>query len=150
MVIPDKIKKLMIAGFVSAIAAFQFYISIAPLTGRPLAGWYWPFIDYPMYRGTIREGDRIPVRTIVIARTSTGEEIEITADTVGLGIYRFENLVHTLTGSVKNHADIIDLLVRNLDSREDIIEIQLLNYPLVITRSGAKEVPSELLKRIQL
>ncbi|MGB7934978.1 MAG: hypothetical protein WCH04_22715 [Gammaproteobacteria bacterium] len=152
MVMPDNIKTILITAFVSSITLFQFYVSILPLTGKPMGGWYWPFTDYPMYKGTINEGDHIPIRTIVIARDSSGKETEITANIVGggIGLFRFSNLAKTLINSDEEHTNIINLLTRNLDNRDNIIEIDLLNYPLVITKKGAEEAPSELLKRIHL
>lgn len=150
MIAPDYIKKTIILVFVASTILFQFYISILPLTGKPMLGYYWPFIDYPMYKGTIREGDHIPVRTIVIARYSSGKETEITADTVGLNFFRFENVIKNLKNSDKKNTNIINFLTRNLDSGNSLIEIDILNYPLVITKNGAKKAPSELLKRINL
>ena len=152
MFIPDYIKKLVIIAFVASVTLFQLYISILPLTGKAMLGWYWPFIDYPMYHGAINEGNHIPVRTIVIARDSSGNETEITADMVGSGIslFRFLNLVQTLVKSDEEHTNLVNLLTSNLDNSDNIVEIDLLNYPLVITRDGAEEAPSELLKRIDL
>jgi len=152
MVIPDNIKKIVIIAFVASVTLFQLYISILPLTGKAMLGWYWPFIDYPMYHGAINEGDHIPVRTIVIARDSSGNETEITADMVGNGIslFRFLNLVQTLEKSDEEHTNLVNLLTSNLDNSDNIVEIDLLNYPLVIKRDGAEEAPSELLKRIDL
>ena len=150
MIIPDNIKKFMIATFVASITLFQLYISVLPLTGKAMLGWYWPFIDYPMYHGAIREGDHIPVRTIVIARDSSGKETEITADMVGVGFFRFLNLAQTLVSSDGGHDNIISLLTHSVKSGNDLVEIDLLNYPLVITKDGAKAAPSELLKRIHL
>jgi hypothetical protein len=152
MVIPDNIKKLLIIAFVVSVTLFQFYISILPLTGNAMLGWYWPFIDYPMYHGTINEGDHIPVRTIVIARDSSGNETEITANMVGsgIGLFRFLNLAQTLIKSDEEHTNHINLLISNLDNSDNIVEIDLLNYPLVITKDGAEEAPSELLRRIDL
>ena len=150
MVAPDYIKKTIIVVFVASIVLFQCYVSILPLTGKPTLGYYWPFIDYPMYKGTIREGEHIPIRKIVIARDSSGKETEITADTVGLNFFRFSNVIQKLNNSDKKHTNIINLLTRNLDNGSSIIEIDILNYPLVITKNGAKKAPSELLKRIHL
>ena len=150
MVAPDYIKKIIIVVFVASIVLFQCYVSILPLTGKPTLGYYWPFIDYPMYKGKIREGDHIPVRTIVIARDSSGKKTEITADTVGLNIFLFENVIKNLKNSDEEKTNIINFLTRNLDSGSSLIEIDILNYPLVITKNGAKKAPSELLKRIHL
>lgn len=115
-----------------------------------MPGHYWPFIDYPMYKGAIMEGERIPVRTIVMVRDSPRHEAEITADMVGLGIYRFENMVKVLMTSNDKQPDVINLLTRNLENSDNLVELDILNYPLVITKSGAKEAPSDLLKRIKL
>lgn len=51
--------------------------------------WTWPFTDYPMYAGIRYEGDRIVALPLVFATTKDGQEIEISAEDVGLNIWQY-------------------------------------------------------------
>jgi hypothetical protein len=52
--------------------------------------WLWPFMDYPMYAGSHREGERIPARHTVYAITEDGREIPMNERTIGVDLFVFE------------------------------------------------------------
>jgi hypothetical protein len=67
------------------VLGFQF-IAVVLRSGV----WIWPFTDYPMYASSHQEGERVSARHFIYATTADGEEIEISADDVGVNIFLFE------------------------------------------------------------
>ncbi len=67
--------KVFAAAFCAAVVALQAYTM---LPGRAGNGWYWPFVNYPMYSRTHRAGDsfsRLDLRAVPCTPGGAGRPI---------------------------------------------------------------------------
>jgi hypothetical protein len=85
--VPGPLHKLVISGFIAGVVGFQAWV-IGP--GTP-DGWYWPFIDYPMYSEANPPGT--PYREWRVAVVPLPPDAPpgdtLRADSFDLGIYYF-------------------------------------------------------------
>jgi hypothetical protein len=69
--------------------------------------WTWPFTDYPMYAQSHQEGERIPAKHFVFARTADGREVEVTPENLGVNRWVFERWASSLkrAAAQQRHSD---------------------------------------------
>lgn len=74
-------------------AASALIVVILSVQGAAIAGrvsWtLWPFTDYPMYARVYHEGDLVH-RYYLVGLLPSGEEIEVTAEDLGLNFWKFD------------------------------------------------------------
>ena len=62
----------------------QFFAVIAQVNK-----WGWPFTDYPMYSQSRYQGERIVAYHLIFATTEDGDEVQISANDLGLNVWQF-------------------------------------------------------------
>lgn len=114
-----------------AVASIR--LTVGPLERSP---YLWPFIDYPMYSQPRYEGDELP-RHRVFGITEAGERIRITPEALDTDYWIFRDafvfpFLHTPL------RDDLAPGVELFESRRGVrlIEVQLEDHPLVLTREG--------------
>jgi hypothetical protein len=89
----------------------QFFAVIAQVNK-----WGWPFTDYPMYASSHYEGERIVASHLIFATTDDGEEVEISANDLGLNIWQFLSWANQLVAWNEGASDAAVAPQRNLPS----------------------------------
>jgi hypothetical protein len=89
----------------------QFFAVIAQVNK-----WGWPFTDYPMYAQSHHEGERIVAYHLIFATTEDGEEVEISANDLGLNIWQFMRWARQLAAWNERGSDAAAAPQENLPS----------------------------------
>ena len=80
MTLPQSWRMRVLALAISAILIVQTGVILSPLIGVETGGWYWPFLDYPMYSKTHFEGEAVKVRDQIAVILSDGTELDVELD----------------------------------------------------------------------
>ena len=130
-------------------------------------GKYWPFIDYPMYSWSHREGDRIDVLPPLFAIFADRSEKQIFPQDLNLTIFQFEELLVSaiLCAAQKDKKELqsgqcvpqkaeerLKALLKLYEQRhgKHIISLRLEDYPYILTKEGPKKVPAQALQILEL
>ena len=145
----DNFKRVFLSVFIVGILVLQTMPIVTLITDSPWRGYYWPFVDYPMYKNAHQEGEHVVVGYTVVATTTSGEEISTSYKNhrdLGLDFWVFGNVVRRLLGpnGYRNAAEFISLHPRG----DEIVKLDVYNYPVMVTRDGPVEVEAELLNSI--
>jgi hypothetical protein len=132
-------------------------------------GKYWPFIDYPMYSWSHREGDRIAVLWPLFAIYADKSEKQIFPQDLGLTVFQFEDLLvpDILSAAQKDKKELqpeanfiwhnryswrecipeeaearLKALLKLYEQQhgKHIISLRLENYPYILTKEGPKRL----------
>jgi hypothetical protein len=147
----DVIKKGILSSFIIIILGLQLMPVVTKIQGQPSGGWFWPFTDYPMYFGSHQEGEHVNVGYSVVAITSSGDEIFIAHtdhDVLGLNWFKFQQLCFNL----KKHDDYLqaDLFTSLHPRGDEIVRLEIYNYPVIVTKNGPADADAELLNAIDI
>jgi hypothetical protein len=147
----DTLKLLFLSAFILGILGLQTMPIITLLTDQPWRGYYWPFVDYPMYCNAHQEGDHIIVGYTVIATTNSGEEISINYKNhrdLGVDYWVFSNLVRKLLGpnGYRNASVFTALHPRG----NEMVKLDVYDSPVMVSRDGPVEVEADLLASIKI
>jgi hypothetical protein len=108
---------------------------------------WWPFLSYPMYADAHYENERIIVHYSLYAVTSDGTRHYLDPDTdMKIGFWRYLKLSRQLGDNVL--APTIPSLVAIKALYPDLKEIQVEDYPMIITRDGPAPAPRKVLNTI--
>jgi hypothetical protein len=109
----------------------------------------FPFMWYPMYSPAHFEGERIPVRHSIYAAAANGKRYYIhPVKDLRVEFWRYERIAaQLLVNDVETSAAAISV-IRKL--HPDVIELQIEDYPMMITRDGPKPAPRKIVNRISL
>ena len=132
---------------ISAILIVQTGVILSPLIGVETGGWYWPFLDYPMYSKTHFEGEAVKVRDQIAVILSDGTEHDVELDDVDLNFWFFQVLAIRL---VSNDPRGANQLVERHPRGDEIREIVVYQYPVSVTKDGPAVHPRAKLKTIRL
>ena len=127
----------------------------------------WPFIDYPMYSGYHREGDRIAVLRPLFAIFTDKSEEQIFPQDLNLTVFQFEKLLvgAILCTAQKDRKDLqsgqcvpqkaeerLKALLNPYEQRhgKHIISLRLEDYPYILTKEGPKKAPAQVLQILEL
>lgn len=130
-------------------------------------GKYWPFIDYPMYSWSHREGDRIDVLPPLFAIFADRSEKQIFPHDLNLTIFQFEGLLVSaiLCTAQKDKKELqsgqcvpqkaeerLKALLNPYEQRhgKHIISLRLEDYPYILTKEGPKKAPARVLQILEL
>jgi hypothetical protein len=130
-------------------------------------GKYWPFIDYPMYSWSHREGDRIDVLRPLFAIFADRSEKQIFPQDLSLTIFQFEGLLVSaiLCTAQKDKKELqsgqclpqkaeerLKALLNPYEQRhgKHIISLRLEDYPYILTKEGPKKAPARVLQILEL
>jgi hypothetical protein len=134
---------------------------------RSGSGKYWPFIDYPMYSWSHREGDRIAVLWPLFAIYADKSEEQIFPQDLGLTVFQFEDLLvpDILSAAQKDKKELqlrqcvpqkaeerLKALLNSYEQRhgKHIISLRLEDYPYILTKEGPKKAPAQVLQILEL
>lgn len=77
-----RLPKAIAAAYVLAVLALQAYVMVPPM--NPLRGYYWPFVDYPMYSGAFHPGDRYMIHELRVIGCNGGPARALAPADLGL------------------------------------------------------------------
>jgi hypothetical protein len=108
---------------------------------------WWPFLSYPMYADAHYENERILVHYSLYAVTSDGKRHYLDPDTdMKIGFWRYLKLSRQLADKVLEPA--IPSLAAIKTLYPDLQEIQVEDFPMIITRDGPAKAPRKILNTI--
>ena len=108
---------------------------------------WWPFLSYPMYATAHFEGERIKVNHRVYAVTPDGARHYLDPDRdLKIGFWRYDKMarqlgVNHLEANAANLAAIKSLY-------PDLTEIQVEDFPMIITRNGPAPAPRMVINTV--
>lgn len=133
--------RIAISVFVTAVLVGQSIVTFAPIFGESFGMRFWPIISYAMYTRAHFEGDTVEVYELLEGTLRDGSIVEIPMESLGLGIWYYRNLVK---GLKKEDPVAIDMLIDRYRWGDELTEIRIKSYPLMVTRNGPAEKPSEI------
>ncbi len=148
--IPDKSSllggtayKLMVSAFLFGVLSIQATTIVSKHTPKRIgADRHWPFVDYPMYTKSYQDGDAINVKFPLRVILADGTMDTVTEQDLGLGHWDFHILVTRMkNGNEAARQQFLDMYDRAGAART----VQVLTYPLIITRNGPQESESEVI-----
>ncbi|MEX1258358.1 MAG: hypothetical protein WEG36_12135 [Gemmatimonadota bacterium] len=100
-----RVRKLFAAGFIAGVLGFQAWV-IAP--GTP-GGWYWPFLDYPMYSRSVLPETPYRERRLALVPLSSeglpGDTLRLAAEQMGFYSFTLRALAETIRRPALEHPD---------------------------------------------
>lgn len=148
--IPDKhsllggtVYKVLVSTFLVGVLSIQAATIVTKHTPKRIgADRHWPFVDYPMYTKSYQEGDAINVKFPLRVVLADGTTDTVTERELGLGHWDFHILVTRMkNGNEMARRQFLDMY----DRPDEVRAVQVLTYPLIITREGPQEAESEIL-----
>lgn len=128
---------------------------------------YWPFINYPMYSGIKREGDRLDVYYPVFATFEDASEKQIVPSDLEINVFTFQKVfvaailcaVHgdkpsaypkrkCKEGELSRVKDM--LMTYEARAGQRIVRLRVEDYPLIFTRDGPAKAPAKTLEVLDL
>ena len=133
--------------FIAAVLLLQAWASFGPLVGGGSGFRFWPIVSYAMYTRAHYDGETVDVQELLEGTLSDGSIVDITMDSLSLNIWFYRNLVRDLK---KNDPAAIALLVNRYRNGQELVEVRVKSYPLMVTRNGPAKKPSEVLHRLKV
>jgi hypothetical protein len=133
--------------FILAVLLGQAYASFGPMFGVGTGFRFWPIVSYAMYSRAHYDGETVDVYDLLEGTLSDGTVVEISRDSLGLSFWFYRHLVADLK---KDDPVAVQLLIDNFRSGNELVEVRVMSYPIMVTRTGPMEKPSEVLHRITL
>jgi hypothetical protein len=93
-----------------------------------------------MYSRSFREGDTINVYQLLEGITADGDTIKITMDDLHLHLWQYRDLVRDL---MAGRQEPMGFVLGKIASDSPIVEFHVLTFPVVVTRAGPRDKPSE-------
>ncbi len=145
-----------------AILGIQTWVIAFNTYGR-----YWPFINYPMYSGIHREGDRLDVYYPVFATFEDASEKQILPSDLEINVFTFQKVfvaailcavhgdkpgVYAKRKCKEGELSRVKDLLKSYEGRagQRIVRLRVADYPLILSRGRPKEVPAETLEVLDL
>jgi hypothetical protein len=128
--------------FIAAVLLGQAYVTFSPVLGSNAGFRFWPIVTYAMYSRAHYEGETVEVYDLLEGTLNDGTVVEIPMDSLGLSIWYYRNM---LKGLRNQDPVAIKLLTSRFRWGDDLAEVRIKSYPLMVTRDGPAEKPSELL-----
>jgi hypothetical protein len=130
-----------------AVAAFDLTAQVFGVRHRK--GYYWPFLDYPMYKGAHYPGDEFP-QHVVIGQFADGTEAPIGPEALGLDFWKFEKgLVRALNRGDAGAARPFAASYARRTGRRSVA-FRLENHPWRLGAHGLERAPSRVLSVLPL
>lgn len=132
-------QKLWMA-FVSVAIVMVLSLQVVAVVRRHAMG--WPFIDYPMYSSSHREGERVDALYSTYATLADGSEVLLAPDDVGLRDFWLFRLwvEQPLLGGRRDELRFLVDAYRAARGGT-IVALRIEDYPVIVTRSGAQPAP---------
>jgi hypothetical protein len=146
----DTLRKRLLSVVIITILGLQ----TGPIITQPMPEhyWgdkYWPFTNYPMYNRGRAEGDYVNVGNTIIATLDNGEQLTFSNKNPGkLGI-NFWNFFELCTNLLRPVGHNYVAKFTSLHPLGDqMVKLEIYNYPVIVTRDGPKEAEQKLMKTI--
>lgn len=145
----DTLKKSLSSLFIITILGLQTMPILTEKTDSHWGDYFWPFTHYPMYNGAHQEGEHVRVGNFVTVTLSNGKETEISYEhsgELGLNFFDFQDLCAKLV-KPDGHLHAHEFTALH-PLGDEIVKLDIYNYPVIVTRDGPKEAEMELLNSI--
>lgn len=135
--------RILVSATAVAILGAQASTLLATIALKPVGGWFWPIIDYPMYAPAGYEDDPVDSEYALHIMLDDGSTRPVTREELGLNVFHFFYLTNSIA---KRRID--SSLTRVLDTLPDhhrIRAVTVSSSGKVITRHGiAQRAPKVL------
>jgi hypothetical protein len=133
---PNKLAMALVSLAIVTVLALQ----AAAVVRRHHMG--WPFIDYPMYSESHREGERVAALRSVYATLADGSEVLLAPEDLGLGHFWLFRLWVEAPLLKRKGAELDFVRDAYREHRGgDIVALRIEDYPVIVTREGAQAAP---------
>ena len=139
--------RYLVSIFVGFVLVFQSVVSLGPIFGIEINARFWPIVNYAMYSRSFQEGDTVEIYRILEGVTENGEIVDLSMDVVGMRVWQYRDLGRDIE---KGNRDAIEFVTNFAPEGHKLEEIRIKNFPVVVTRDGPREQPSQILAVIQL
>lgn len=144
-IVLHKLYKAGVSFFILAVLLGQAYASFGPILSMGTGFRFWPVVSYAMYSRAHYDGETVDVHDLLEGTLSDGSVVEIPRDSLGLSFWFYRNLVRDIK---KDDPVAVQLLVDKFRWGDELVEVRVKSYPLMVTRTGPMEKPSEVLHRV--
>ena len=140
-------------GLASLVVVAVLTLQAAAVFGA-ISSLLWPFTDYPMYREAHYDGERLN-RYTVVGILGEATEVTLLPEDLGFNLWQFEkHLVRPLSRQHMEREDekrlAIALQIYQAKHRRTLTALRLENHPFVLSKSGMREAPTEVVKTVNL
>lgn len=141
--------EIFISGFIIVMLSMQAAKSTGLLKAMGIGRdrHLWPILSYHMYSRVRLEGDYVEAYDLVQGVRSDGSIVDISKEDLKLGLWHFR---HMIRGLKDQDPGAIQLLTSRFASSKDLKEVRILSFPVMVTRDGPADKPSEILALIPL
>lgn len=84
------LRRFLVSSLLASILGVHAFVA---LPGIRFGGWYWPFIDYPMYSNPHYTGEAVPFLSLAGIPCEGGPASAITPESLGIGWHRLNYLL---------------------------------------------------------
>lgn len=139
---------LFVATVLGAQAATLF---VTVQHGSFLRGKMFPILEYPMYAPAHYEGERVTASWLLEGVLADGKTVVIPREELQVDIFDFVNIVQsTLQHNRAATGVLLGLVREHVPGAELIRELRIKNYPVQLTRTGPRTMPSEIVMTVPL
>lgn len=133
--------------FCQTITAFHWVHTM--FHGRGRKGYYWPFLDYPMYSRPHARREPFD-RYVLFARLEDGTEVEIVPADLSLTFWKFEK--GPVRAILRDDPAQLVVYVRSYEARfgRRLTAVRLENHPRVLGEAGLTDAPVQVVKTVDL
>ena len=148
----DAVKKTLASGVIVAVVGFQVLVGFGWINDIPRMrhrkGYYYPFLDYPMYKGAHYPGERFD-RYVVVGTLSDGTQRPILPADLGLNFWKFDK--GPVRALQQGDAGTLQPYLQHYWHRHHrcLTEVRLENHPSVLGASGLTTAPVEVVRAMR-
>jgi hypothetical protein len=143
----QRIYELVITCFLCTTLLFQIVMVLRAATGHAGGARYWPILNYGMYDDPHHEGETINAYYLLEGTRTDGTTVQISASDLGFDFWNFLHLGQDLE---QGRPDAVTMLLKNYKDGRQLTEIRVMSLPWKLTRTGAVNTPSTVLRRIPI
>lgn len=136
-----------VSGFIAAVLLLQAWATFGPVVGGGSGFRFWPIVSYAMYTRAHYDGETVDVHEFIEGTLRDGSIVDISMESLKLDVWFYRNLIRELK---ENDPTAVAVLVERQRNGRDLVEIRFKSYPLMVTRNGPAEKPSEVLYQMKI
>lgn len=137
----DHFRFQLLSALIAGILLFQLF------TGFKHTNNWFPFMWYPMYGFPNFEGDRIMVRHSIYVVRPNGQRRYLHPDRdLKMGFWRYDSLAKHLARNDLEKVREGLIVIKSL--QPDLVEVQIEDFPMIITKDGPKPAPKKVLNAV--
>ena len=91
-----RLMKLITSAVIVTILGLQLWVMLP--TGRH-GGWYWPFVEYPMYAAAHGPADSVTTRRLKVSTCEPNATAVPVSDSLGIPLMRFQALLESVVSN---------------------------------------------------